>query len=132
FAGTQRVELAPVAVGKYTIDLEYQPVGADTTPPVGGRVVAWDSADLSGFTIEFVNAESRPPWRSGRLALAPNGAFVTSVWAEKGKQNKFAIELYDESDTKRGTMPDRFTYVVGAANSETQLIHSVGIALANN
>jgi molecular chaperone DnaK len=132
FAGTQRIDIKPVAVGKYTIDLEYQLIGADTEPVVGGKVVAWDEGGLSGFMIEIINSESRPPWRSGRLALAPNGAFETSVRAEKNRQNTFMIELYDKKGTKRPTVPDRFTYMFGVTTSETTLIHSVGIALANN
>lgn len=135
FAGTQRPEgIAPrvVAAGQYAIELEYKPVGADTEPLVGGKVIATDDQNLSGFTIEFVNLDARPQWRSGKLGLAPNGGFMTNLWAEKGRPNTFLIELCDATGTKLETVPDRLTYTVGLAITDPPLIHSVGVALANN
>jgi molecular chaperone DnaK len=135
FAGTQRIEgiaPPPVAAGQYAIQLEYKPIGADTEPLVGGKVLARESEELSRFTIEFVNAQARPQWRSGKLGLAPDGTFMTNVWAEKGRSNVFLIELCDARGTKCETVPDRFSYTVGLAITDQPLIHSVGVALANN
>ncbi len=135
FAGTQRLEgvvAGPAVTGKFTVELEYQPVGAETEPLVGGRVVAGDATGLAGYTIEFVNAEARPQWRSGRLGLAPNGTFMTNLWAEKGRRNVFQIELYDAVGTLRPTSPDNFVYTVGLTIIDPPLIHSVGVGLANN
>ena len=56
----------PVAAGQYAIELEYQPAGPDPEPVVGGQVMAQNGEALSGYSIEFVNAEARPPWRSGK------------------------------------------------------------------
>lgn len=133
FAGTQRLEgvkAAPAAAGQFSLELEYKPVGADTEPLVGGRVVAGGGQSVAGFTVEFVNAEAKPPWRSGKLGLAPNGTFVTNLWAEKGRPNTFVIELRDAAGTQHQTVPDRLTYTVGLAITDPPLIHSVGIALA--
>ena len=95
FAGTQRIERKPhkPQKGTYAVKLEYSPVGSDTEPLVGGAVVtSEDGENLSGFTIEIVNAESNPRWRSGKVSLDPAGKFMTSLWAEKGRQNTFLIE----------------------------------------
>ncbi len=135
FAGTQRIEgiaVKPMAMGQYTIQLEYKPVGPDIEPLVGGKVLAAEGENLSGFTIEFINAEARPQWRSGKIGLDPNGTFVTNLWAEKGRPNTFLIELCDARGTKRETDTDRFTYTIGISITEQPLIHSVGVALANN
>ncbi|MBU1927322.1 MAG: Hsp70 family protein [Gammaproteobacteria bacterium] len=135
FAGTQRIEgitLPPVKAGQYAIELEYKPMGADTEPLVGGRVLASKGENLSGFTIEFVNAEAHPAWRSGKLGLAPDGVFMANLWAEKGRLNTFLIELCDATGTRCETEPDRFSYTIGLAITDPPLTHSVGVALANN
>jgi molecular chaperone DnaK len=135
-AGTQRVggEIArPTAVGEYALEIEYKPMGPDPEPLVGGKVVAREGDDLSGFTIEFVNTASKPAWRSGKLGLAPKGAFMATLWAEKGVQNVFEIELSDPNGVRQKVTPNSITYIVGNQPVEDpMLIHSIGVALANN
>ncbi|HYV39727.1 MAG TPA: hypothetical protein VE988_28825, partial [Gemmataceae bacterium] len=132
FAGTQRLEATvPVATaGKFNVKLEYQPVGTDPEPLVGGKVTG--STDLTGYTIEFLDPTAHPPRRSGRLTLAGNGTFMTNLWAVKGRVNTYEIELLDASGRKCPTQPDRFTYSFGASTSDPPLIHSLGIATINN
>ena len=135
FAGGQRIEgiaAQPVRAGQYAIQLEYKPMGPDIEPLVGGRVVVPEGEDLSGFTIEFINAEASPTWVSGKIGLASNGAFMTTLWAEKGRSNVFLIELCDATGTKHETVPDRLTYTPAVVATDLPLIHSVGVALANN
>lgn len=135
FAGTRRMptgSTAPATAQQYAVQLDYQPVGPDSEPVVGGRVSADKGKPLAGFTIEFVNATARTPWRSGKLPLAPSGAFVTSLWAEKGVHNTFLIELCDPVGSKCLTVPDRFPYTIGLGMGDPILIRSLGIALANN
>ncbi len=135
FAGTQRIEQKAVKPqkGKFAVTLEYSPVGSDTEPLVGGTVrSSEDSENLGGFTIEFVNTESKPQWRSGKLSLDGAGRFMTNLWAEKGRQNTFLIELYDKSGVKREISPDRFPYTVGLTIVDVPLIHSMGVALVDN
>jgi molecular chaperone DnaK len=135
FAGTRRLEgiaPPPLAEGQYAIHLDYQPMGPETEPILGGRVTAPGGEALPGFTIEFVNSQARTPWRSGKLTLAANGSFMTTLWAQKGS-NSFAIELCDTSGRLRETVPDGFPYtVVPTTAGDTILIHTVGVALANN
>jgi len=134
FAGTQRFEPSGKTAerGDATIDLEYKPVGADPEPLVGGRVSLNDGRSPEGCTIEFINSDAKPSWRSGLLRLGADGTFVTNLWAEKGRPNTFAIELLDSTGSKIPALPDELTYTVGLTITDPPLINSVGIALANN
>jgi len=120
------------ASGQFDLDLEYRPVGADTEPMFAGKVVSTDTQNYSGFTIEFNNTEAQPPWRSGKVPLNGNGAFRTNLRAEKGRKNIYLIELCDGKGTRRDTSPDRLSYTIGTVPTDPPLIHSVGVALANN
>ncbi len=134
FAGTRRLEgVAPptLAQGQFGIQLDYRPMGPDTEPLVGGKVTPAGSQALTGFTIEFINTGARTAWRSGKLSLAHNGSFMTTLWAEKGA-NSFVIELCDASGRPCEAAPDRFTYTVATGVDDPILIHTVGVALATN
>jgi molecular chaperone DnaK len=133
FAGTQRLESTiRAAAGEYTIQLEYQPVGTDAEPLVGGKVQPPAGVNLAGHTIEFLDPTAHPPRRSGRLTLTAAGTFMTNLWAAKGKVNTYEIELLDAAGCKCATRPTRFTYSYGAATNDPPLIHSLGIATINN
>ena len=135
FAGNRRLPqtaLATPVAGQFQVQLDHQPIGPDIEPPIGGRVQCDHGRSLAGHTIEFINTTARTPWRSGRLGLANNGSFLTSLWAEKGPANVFCIELCAANGTKHETVPDRFPYTVGVGTGDPILIHSVGVALANN
>jgi molecular chaperone DnaK len=138
FAGGLRIERKPgtrkVEAGQLEIALEYQPAGVEPEPPVGGQVLA-PGRDLASYTIEFVNAEVVPPWRSGKVGLSPEGKFVVTLWAEKGRVNRFAIELADGTGRKVSTVPDAIPYEVRqleAAMAGQPLVQSVGITLQGN
>ena len=133
FAGTQKMSPSlsrKADAGEYRIDLEYKPVGHETDPFVGGKVSAPKGAGHKAFSIEFVNTGSQ--WRSGRLSLREDGSFMGELRAEKGERNTFQIELYDNRGTKQRTVPDSFTYTVGAVVEEQVVTNSMGVALANN
>jgi molecular chaperone DnaK len=134
FAATQRFEaaLTPEGEDRYLLQLEYQPVGADPEPLVGGRVQAGQSERLTGMTIEFVDAVARPPRRSGKLPLGPDGTFLTYLWAAPGRPTTYRIELCDAAGRLCPTTPDRLTYTLGIAAGDPPLIHSLGVAMANN
>ncbi|HEY0323491.1 MAG TPA: Hsp70 family protein [Pyrinomonadaceae bacterium] len=136
FAGTQRIDnqeaSVPLVAGQYAIELEYQPTGPDPEPLVGGQVMPQNGESLSGYSIEFVNAEARPPWRSGKVSLTPDGYFDATLWAEKGRKNNFQIELLDKTGRKLESRPDNFSYTIAVGLGETLLIQSIGVAKANN
>jgi len=132
FAGTQKLKGIGVEVpaGSFKIDLEYEPIGSDTDPPVGGRVVHPKGTSLEDYTIEFVETTSQ--WRSGKIVLKENGTFMTEVHAETGRKCDFLIELCDPKGAQQQTVPDRFTYTVGVVMTKPILTHSIGVAMANN
>jgi len=134
FAGVQPLEgyTPRLAKEQYAVDLDYKPVGSDTEPLVGGRVRASGSDGLTGFTIEFINEQARPQWRSGKVGLSPDGGFVANLWAQKGQPNTFLIQLCDATGTICSAAPDRFTYTIGIVPTGPPLTHSIGIALPNN
>jgi molecular chaperone DnaK len=133
FAGTQRIQTEKQIRekrGKYTVDLKYKPVGAEVDPRIGGRVVAADGTSLDGFTVDLVN--QRTKWRSGRIPLRADGAFMADLLAEKGIKNTFQIELLNSSGTHCEVVPNEFSYTVGVVVEEQPLINSLHVALANN
>jgi molecular chaperone DnaK len=135
FAGTQRVEGSPdaaAAPGQYVVELDYQPVGTDPEPLVGGKVVPPAGQSLAGHTIEFVDEGATPPRRSGPLALAEDGTFVTNLWAARGRENTFLLAVHDAAGRPCPTQPDRLTITLGNAPTDPPLIHSLGVAMANN
>jgi molecular chaperone DnaK len=135
FASTQRIPFNPhaeVQKDEFLLELDYQPVGPDSEPPVGGRVISDKQNNFEGYTIEFVNKTVRPEWRSGKVGLNAEGGFITQLWAEKGKKNEFLIELFDQTGARQKTNPDKLTYTMGIVSAEPPLIFSLGIAMANN
>jgi molecular chaperone DnaK len=135
FASTQRIPFNPnteVQKDEYLLELDYQPVGPDSEPPVGGRLISDKQNNFEGYTIEFVNKTVRPEWRSGKVGLNSEGGFITQLWAEKGKKNEFLIELFDQTGAKQKTIPEKLSYTMGIVSVEAPLIHSLGIAMANN
>jgi molecular chaperone DnaK len=135
FAGTQQLKISDdraIQAGQYCLEVEYDPIGADLDPQIGGRISSSARESLAGFTIEFVNDEARPPWRSGKIALAANGGFVTTLWAERGKRNNFQIELCDATGTQCEIEPNNIHYTVGQTITGQPLTHNISIALANN
>ena len=133
FAGTQRLVPDPGAqlpVGTYRIDLEFEPVGTNLDPLVGGQVHHPEGRSLEGYTVEMV--ETRSEWRSGRVPLNAKGVFLTDIRAEEGRRCEYAIELRDPAGRQHATRPSRFPYTVGMAISSPPLTHSIGVAMANN
>lgn len=131
FAGTQRLDTKiypAVSPSQFRIELEYQPISIDDQPIVGGKVIPPNGVEISGYTIEF----SRPQWKSGRIPLQPNGTFMTTLLADKGIRNIFKIYLYNQQGSVLEVIPDELSYTIGNTPANPPLVHSVGIALANN
>jgi molecular chaperone DnaK len=117
-------------MGEYAINLEHKPAGMDSAPTVGGKVSGPSRHDFTGFTLELVNTKTQ--WRSGKIALRPDGVFIANLHAERGERNTFAIELLDPAGRKQKTTPDVLTYTIMIDVEKPPLVHSMGIALANN
>jgi molecular chaperone DnaK len=135
YAGMQRNENAvtvPAGAGQYALDLSYKPIGLDPEFDLGGRVITADGESLDGFTVEFINDGAQPTWRSGRIPVRADGSFMAKLWAEQGRQNTFSIELRAASGSAVAVTPDSLEYGFGMAPDDPPLIHSVGVALANN
>jgi molecular chaperone DnaK len=136
FASTQPIPRAPAkaaparVAGGFNVEILAKPVGADTEPLVGGRVLPPAGASLNGCTIELVNQQSK--WRSGKLSLNETGAFQITARAEKGVQNIFALELGSASGALLAVTPAQFTYTVGVVVEEQLIIHDLGVATADN
>lgn len=132
FAGSQRLEAPaqPATAGTYSLQLEYEPVGSDTEPMVGGKVSSPAGASAAGLRVEIVDVRSQ--WRSGTIALAENGTFMTEVHAEKGRKCEYEIILSDATGKRLPCSPDRFAYTVGMVITSPPLTHNLGVAMANN
>jgi molecular chaperone DnaK len=134
FAGTQIIPEASrrqvsLPAGHFKLDLDYEPIGNEAEPTIGGRVTAPQGQSLQGYTIEFV--ESKTAWRSGKLDIGTSGTFVSKVYADRGRRNEFLIELRDASGNRCQTVPDRFSYTIGITISAQTLVKNIGIGLAN-
>jgi len=134
FAGTQIIPEASrrqvsLPTGHFKLELDYKPIGDETEPTIGGRVTAPQGQSLQGYTLEFV--ESKTGWRSGKIDVGADGAFISAVYADRDRKNEFLIELTDASGTRCQTMPDRFSYTIGITISAQTLVNHIGIGLAN-
>jgi molecular chaperone DnaK len=118
--------------GAFRIELVYKPMSADQEPLVGGKVVRPAGGGVKGYTVEFENAEAKPPWRSGRLTLAADGSFVTTLWADSTHRNRFDIRLRDLSGRACAVEPDHIDYTVSLEPANAVLPHNVGVAMKNN
>jgi molecular chaperone DnaK len=133
YAGTQRLsaeQMPPAQAGAFQVVLEYEPVGRDIEPEVAGRVRHPEGKSVQAYTIEI--SETKSQWRSGKIPLQADGAFETSVLAEKGRRCEFRLSLFDSTGTRRSIAPDQFSYTIGAEFDGAPLTHSVGVAMANN
>ena len=143
FAGTQRLDTThvlptpgsgyvpePVKAGTYTLDLEYNPMGADQEPLIGGKIISTNGENFTGFSIEFIDNSGQ--YRSGKIPVGPTGAFMTTLLARSGIQNTYRIELIDASGRVVQCSPNEVKYTIGNPPGGTILIHSIGVALANN
>ena len=132
FAGGQRLEgdAAPKAKGQqFNVKLIYNPIGPDEDPRIKGKVSSPTDVLIEGFTIELV--QQKNGWRSGKIPIK-SGAFTAVLLAEKGYPNEFVIELCDATGIKQETVPDRFTYTIGASSTEQNLPVTIPISLVDN
>ena len=135
FAGTQRLKKTasrPSAANKYSLQLEYEPIGIEPDPFVAGKVIGQNGETFKGFTIEFINETSQPAWRSGKTPVNDDGGFATSLWAQKDIRNEYKISLFDKLGSVKSISPDSMTYTIGTGIDKSPLLTDISIALKNN
>jgi len=133
FAGTQKLDISGEGSveGAFKLELKnYEPVGSDIDPQIGGMISKKGCKEYNGFSVEIVDAKSG--WQSGRISLASNGAFITEIHAEKGRKCEYQINLYNLQGKPQFLSPNSFSYTIGLSITSAPLTHSVGIALASN
>ena len=131
FAGTQQLpykSAQPMVEDELKLKLEYQSVGSDPEPLVGGKLFASNQMDFSGYMIEF----SSPRWASGRVPVDQAGTFRTMLSAEKGKRNVFTIQVFNDEGNTIPVTPNELNYTIGNVITSQPLTHSLNVALANN
>ncbi|MAT43657.1 MAG: hypothetical protein CL609_15070 [Anaerolineaceae bacterium] len=115
------------------IAFSYSPVGIDNEPFVGGTVTLLTSEkELSNYQIEFSRENTLQQWISPRIPLDGKGNFMATLFAEEGIRNEFIIRLYDEKGDLIPVNPEKITYMIANTPSNPPVIHSLGVALANN
>lgn len=125
----EAIQTVPLA-GTYTLRTDFRPMDQDETPDFIGRVETPDGkVPPEQLTIEVV--EESAGWRSGRQPLN-KGKFHTRLRAERGRENRFRIELCDSTGSAREVFPSMVTYRVANRPGEQILIHSLGVALQDN
>jgi molecular chaperone DnaK len=129
FASTRRITRTKphkAASGSVIIEFDYEPGGADSEPNIGGSVKLGQGSDSELFTIELVNVKSQ--WRSGKLKLSKNGAFIIPALADKGL-NEYRVELCDQNGTLLATNPPSLTYNLTGIEVQAQtLIHNISLS----
>lgn len=135
FASTQKMnsKLQKKAVlGEFQIRFSnnFKPVGHEPDPLIAGKVTSLDGTATTGFTIEFVNRNTK--WSSGKIPLNGEGAFMANLLAEKGSRNIFHIELSNGQGTLQKPVPDQLVYNIGSVIVEQLLLKSIGLGKADN
>ena len=144
FAGTLRPELQyvysptvkiqdsePAKSTAYTLELEYDPVGMDPEPLVGGKIIGASDENFTGFSIEFIDELGK--YRSGKIPVGSNGAFITILTARSNMENTFHIELTDPSNRVVPCSPAEIKHRVTLPFPDFGcLIQSIGLALPRN
>ena len=135
FASTQKMDSKlqkKAVVGEFQIQIsdKYNPVGHEADPLIAGKVTSPNELSSKGFTIEFVNRDTK--WRSGQIPLNSEGAFMANLLAEKGSRNTFHIELSNGQGTLQKVVPDHVVYTIGAVIEEQPLLKSIGLGKADN
>ncbi len=135
FASAQRlprgiVGAAPVAVGAARLELEYEPVGKDLTPMVGGKVLVDGAGPSEGTVVVIDRADGG--WTSGDLPLDGKGLFFTNVQLRESGQSGFKVKVRDAAGTQLDCTPDAFAITYGMTVAKACLPQAISVGLANN
>lgn len=118
-----------VTVDALEITLEYSPAGTDDNPTIGGLVAIPNAKEKNLFSIELIHQQT--DWRSGKVNLTENGAFLIKARANKGI-NEYTIELRDEKGSLIKTDPEALIYSLTCLEAPSKtLMHNISIGQAD-
>lgn len=134
FASAQRmpkgmVAAAPVAAGAARLELEYEPVGKDLTPMVGGKVLVDGAVPSAGCVVLIDRADGG--WTSGDLPLDGKGRFFTNVQLREKGQSGFKVRVRDAGGTQVHCTPDSFAITYGMTVAKASLPQAILVGLAD-
>ncbi len=132
FASTQRLSHDPtVAVprGTWRVEIELEPVGNESDPDIGGRIVPEGGAAVAGCTIELRDKQTK--WTTGRIPVSADGTFMTQLYAERQRRCEFEIDLLDATGRRIPTQPDGTCYTIGPKPDKPPCPQTIGIGLAD-
>ncbi|MEJ3745436.1 Hsp70 family protein [Actinomycetes bacterium KLBMP 9797] len=120
------------AAGEFALQLAYEPSVTTTTPVVAGKLHAAAPVDWAGYGVTLSNPDGQPPFRTGRVALNAEGAFLTEVAIDPHKTSRFTVELTDASGAPQKVSPDSLSITHRDVEfGGAKLTHSLGIQLAD-
>jgi molecular chaperone DnaK len=121
-----------VGVGEFVVELAYEPSVTTTTPTVGGRFQSASDVDWTKYSVTLSNPAGQPPFRSAKIGLNPNGAFLTEVDVDPHRTSRFSVELTDNTGAPRKLTPDSLSITHRDVEfGGVRLQHSLGIQLAD-
>lgn len=114
----------------WLVQTEHNPVGNQQDPDIGGRIIAPAGRDPTGFTLEFVDVDTK--WRSGRLTLGASGVFMTQLYAVTAGRHTYEVALCDATGTPVSTEPRSlaYTYMLNLPNAQPAS-QTIGVGLSN-
>ena len=135
FASAQRmpkgiVVAAPVAVGAARLELEYDPVGKDLTPMVGGKVLVDGAGPPPAGSVVVID-RADGGWTSGDLPLDSKGLFFTNVQLREKGQSGFKVKVRNAAGTQLDCTPDTFAITYGMTVAKASLPQAISLGLAD-
>lgn len=135
FASSQRMPksisvAAPSPAGAARVELEYEPVGKDLAPMVGGKLLIDNAAPPVGYTLTL-NRITDEGWTSGELKLDGKGLFFTRVQLRDSGQSVFQVVVRDPKGNSMPCAPDTFAITYGMSVAKASLPQAVSVGLAD-
>lgn len=135
FASSQRLPKSmsaaiPVTAGTVQVDLEYEPVGKELSPMVGGKLQVDGATPPTGTTVT-INRTTDQGWTSGDLPLDGKGLFFTHVQLRDSGQSSFQIIARDPSGNTVPCTPDSFAITYGMSVAKASLPQAISVGLAD-
>jgi molecular chaperone DnaK len=134
FASAQRLprgtaSTVPVAAGTARVELEYEPVGTDLNPLVGGKLLINEQAPKANTIITITRDDNG--FSSGDLPLDNKGRFFTNVRIRETGQSQFTLKARDPAGTPLVCSIDTFAITYGLSVQKGTLSQAFSVGLAD-